>query len=73
MPAVPLTKEVVVIVKAGGAMVKDSVFVTVVGEVAESVTEITMLPLKVAVGVPVIWPVVALITNGAGRPVADQA
>ena len=68
----PLTSEVVVITKGGGAMVKDKVFVAVVGEEAESVTETTMFPLKGAVGVPVIWPVVALITSGAGRPVADH-
>lgn len=35
-------------------MVKDRVFVTVVGVSAESVTENTTLPVKVAVGVPVI-------------------
>ena len=70
--AVPLGSEVVLIANACEAMVKDKVFVTVVGEAAESVTDTTTFPVKGAVGVPVIWPVVALITKGEGRPVADQ-
>ena len=35
-------------------MVKDSVFETVAGEAAASVTVTTTFPLKAAVGVPVI-------------------
>jgi hypothetical protein len=40
--------------------------------VAESVTvTVTLLELAV-VGVPVIWPVVKLMANGEGNPVADH-
>ena len=71
-PAAPEGSDVVVIVRAAGAMVRDRVALTLCGAgVAESVTlRVTLLVLG-PVGVPLMTPE-ELMERPAGSPVADQ-
>ena len=55
----------------GPRIVSARLAVAVCFGLVESVTVTLMLPLKPAVGVPVIWPA-GDISKGEGKPVADQ-
>ena len=56
----------VVMVSAGGSMVIDSACVSVCGGLSLSVTCTVKLEVPAAVGVPLIWPVEALIDSPEG-------
>ena len=62
----------VVICRGGGTMVIERVAVAVCCGVPESFTVTLALLVAATVGVPLITPVLALIDNPAGRPVADH-
>ncbi len=62
----------VLIARVGGAIVKDRVFDTETGGVAESATVTTTENAPLAVGVPEMMPVPAAIVKPAGKLVADQ-